>query len=131
MPSESESEQRVICFDIPQVLLSMNQWHDLHWSKKASYKKQVETLVWATCKANKFEKFHVPVGIQITGYFKSKRRRDIDNYSGGSTVKAILDGLVDANIITDDNTKYVEYIKIKLEQDTVNKIRVTIGVIGK
>jgi Holliday junction resolvase RusA-like endonuclease len=105
----------------------MNQWSSLHWTKKASYKKQVESLVWATCKSNKFEKFHCPVGINITGFFKSKRRRDIDNYSGGSTVKAILDGLVDANIITDDNTKYVEYIKIKLEQDTVNKIRVTIG----
>ena len=121
-----ENTQRVICFEIPQRLLSINQWTGKHWTKKGSYKKQIETLVWATCKQQKFEKFHVPVEIDITGYFKDNRRRDIDNYSGGSTIKAILDGLVDANIITDDNCKYVEGVRIKLEKDTVNKIKILI-----
>ncbi len=37
--------------------------------------------------------------VEINYYFKDKRRRDPDNYSG----KFILDGLVSAGVIADDN----------------------------
>ena len=42
--------------------------------------------------------------VTITYFFKDRRRRDPDNYSG----KFILDGLVSAGILKDDNFQCVE-----------------------
>lgn len=41
--------------------------------------------------------------LRITYYFKDKRKHDPGNYD-----KFLLDGLVDANIIEDDNYKVIE-----------------------
>ena len=41
--------------------------------------------------------------IKITYYFKDKRRHDPSNYD-----KMLLDGLVEANIITDDNYEVIK-----------------------
>lgn len=47
----------------------------------------------------KYEK----VKIRVTYYFKDKRRHDPSNYD-----KFLLDGLVEANIIKDDNYEVIE-----------------------
>lgn len=44
--------------------------------------------------------------VKITYYFKDKRRRDPDNYSG----KFLLDGLVRAGIIKDDSFSNIDLI---------------------
>lgn len=50
--------------------------------------------------------------VEITYYFKDKRRRDPDNYSG----KFILDGIVRAGIIEDDSFSNVA-LKLRGEYD--------------
>ena len=42
--------------------------------------------------------------------FKDNRRRDLDNYS--ATVKMILDGMVAAGVMPDDNREIVQEIKL-------------------
>ncbi|SJZ38229.1 RusA family crossover junction endodeoxyribonuclease [Garciella nitratireducens] len=46
--------------------------------------------------------------VKITYYFKDRRRRDPDNYSG----KFILDGLVRANILKDDSFSNIDLVLI-------------------
>jgi Holliday junction resolvase RusA-like endonuclease len=56
-----------------------------------------------------YKTFDVPVAIKIEYFFKNKRRRDLDNYSG----KFIMDALVYYNIIRDDSIKYVPLLILK------------------
>ena len=44
--------------------------------------------------------------VRIKYYFKDRRRRDPDNYSG----KFLLDGLVDAGVLADDSFNNIELI---------------------
>lgn len=52
--------------------------------------------------------------IKFTLLFSDKRRRDLDNYA--ATIKMILDGLVAAEILPDDNYKHVQRIIIEHRQ---------------
>ena len=61
-------------------------------------KKRWAQLIWLKCRPkpeNPLDKAEV----KLTYYFKTKGRRDPDNYSG----KFILDGLVKAGILADDS----------------------------
>ena len=53
--------------------------------------------------------------VHITYYFPDKRRRDPDNYSG----KFILDGLVRAGILTDDDFSHIT-LRLSGEYDKTN-----------
>lgn len=48
-----------------------------------------------------------PINVSIVVYFDSKRRRDLDN-----CVSSIMDAMVEAEIIEDDNTNFVECITV-------------------
>lgn len=116
----------MIEFVIPYKLISINQWAAWHWTEKGKHKSTIQTTVWATIKEAAFPKPKTPVALEITGYFKHKKKKDIDNYSGGSTIKAIIDGIVDSGLIPDDNTDYVSSLSVKLEQSDENKIKIII-----
>ena len=47
-----------------------------------------------------------PVDIVITAYYKYKHRRDSGNVSN----KEIIDGLVMAKVLEDDDTRFVRYV---------------------
>lgn len=51
--------------------------------------------------------------VQITYYFKDKRRRDPDNYSG----KFLLDPLVKLGVLKDDNFDVIKNLILKAEYD--------------
>ena len=57
------------------------------------------------------------VKIKITWY-EPNMKRDIDNIAAG--IKFILDGLVKAGVIKDDNQRYVKSIENIFETDTKN-----------
>lgn len=67
-------------------------------------------MCWICKKQPKFEG---PVEVEVRYYFTDKRARDIDNY----TPKFIMDGLVAAEIIEDDNQKIVKKLSTKLLYD--------------
>ena len=53
--------------------------------------------------------------IKVTYYFKDKRRHDPSNYD-----KFLLDGLVEANIIKDDNYNVIKEFTTEGSYDNVN-----------
>lgn len=53
--------------------------------------------------------------MKITYYFKDKRRHDPSNYD-----KMLLDGLVEANIITDDNYEVIQEFTTIGKYDKLN-----------
>ncbi len=68
-------------------------------------KKRWEQLIRLTCRP-KPDKPYYKATVKLTYYFKTKGRRDPDNYSG----KFILDGLVRAGIIADDSFNNIRLI---------------------
>lgn len=86
---------------LPGVPPSLNRWTNLHWTVKCETKKDWEYLIRYT--VNKIAPFKKPI-VRIIYYFNTNRRRDKDNY----TPKFIMDGLVKAGVIKDDNINAVD-----------------------
>ena len=93
---------------INEVPLSKNKYINMHWSKRVNYKK---VIAWLIYEKTYLEEIHAgypnskyPLNkatITFNIYFKTKRRRDVQNYLGGGLI-AWLDALVDQQIINDD-----------------------------
>ena len=84
-----------------------------HWEYR-NLKKQWEEMIWLLCRpvpTSPLEK----VNVTITYFFPDKRRRDPDNFNG----VFILDGLVKAKIIKDDNFDCIT-LHLKGEYDKNN-----------
>lgn len=77
---------------------------DKRWEYR-EVKKQWETLARAVCKPLPEKPIEKAV-VTLHYFFKDKRRRDPDNYSG----KMILDGLVKAGVIVDDSFGNIELV---------------------
>jgi len=73
-----------------------------------------DIVAWTAKKLPKFNK----IDIAITFYEKNNSR-DPDNIAAGGT-KMILDGLVKAGVIENDNRKHVNSISHKFETDRLN-----------
>ena len=73
-----------------------------------------DIVAWTAKKLPKFNK----IDIAITFYEKNNSR-DPDNIAAGGT-KMILDGLVKAGVIENDNRKHINSISHKFETDRLN-----------
>ena len=93
---------------------SLNQWTRWHWGKKSKVKKEWEEAIGWKCKKFGSPKL-INAEIEVLYYFPDKRVRDFDNY----VPKFILDGLVKAEIIEDDNDNNI-FINWKLLYDKEN-----------
>lgn len=84
---------------IDEVPLSKNKYVNMHWAERREYKKRIFWLIYKETDLNEytFKKASVTFGI----YFKTKRRRDVQNYLGGGLI-AWLDALVSNDVIADD-----------------------------
>ena len=60
--------------------------------------------------------------VRFTFIFNDKKRRDIDNYS--ATVKMVMDGIVQAGILPDDDYKRVVKLEMQIIVDKFEGIRV-------
>ena len=97
---------RLVIKDIPPSNnLYMGNSHNFN-----EYRKEKERWHWliksALSKAEKPKKPLEKAVVNITYYFKDKRRRDPDNYSG----KMLLDPLVREGILIDDSFKVVTLV---------------------
>lgn len=78
-----------------------------HWSARHKEALEIQRLVWGCCKVQDLPQVkNYPVDIMITAYYKSKAKRDSGNVSN----KELIDGLVLAGIIEDDNTRFVRRV---------------------
>ncbi len=89
--------------------VSKNTYTNWHWNTRRLYK---ERISWIIYEFKMFEQSIKPdvykqlpydkAKITIDIFFKTKRKRDIQNYMGGGII-AILDVLVDLKFIKDDS----------------------------
>lgn len=99
---------------VPGTPPSLNEILGLHWTKRNRVKKEWHGLVhyaWVQSKKPRFNE----VTIRITYYFKTKHKRDYDNYSG----KFLLDGLK-GGAITDDNQDIIQSLTHAFRYDKEN-----------
>ena len=86
----------------------------MHWAEKSRVKKTWEEEI--ALKAGKYQRPELEnARIEVLYYFGDKRVRDFDNY----VPKFILDGLVKAGIIKDDNDNNI-FLNWKLLCDPDN-----------
>lgn len=99
----------VIDFPRPEVLMSMNDRD--HWRKKAE--KVANWRMAARYSTPRTTRDLPPCTVHISLPVRDRRRRDPHNYY--PTVKAIVDGLVDAGVWPDDTPEWVTTIEPSLE----------------
>lgn len=84
-----------------------------HWAQKAKITarlRQIGALEGRKGKTTTFDKKR-PCGLIITVFSPTKRRMDPPNFY--PTIKALVDGLTDAGIWTDDNHEVIKYMTFK------------------
>lgn len=87
---------------------SVNEIYTMHWTARRHRKKEAQELVYYEALKNK--KHFDRVRVTFTAYFSDKKKRDPDNLY----VKPMMDALVDAGIIDDDNNEIVESVTLKV-----------------
>ena len=96
---------RQITITIPgKIHPSLNALNRMHWAAKGKLKKEWETEIFWLVKA---QGWRVPLKraqVRITYYLGGNYRADKDN----RTPKMIMDGLVKAGVLEDDNTRAVD-----------------------
>lgn len=104
-----------LSFDAPMPPMSVNEANRLHWSKR-----RASSAVWRDAAyyyarqaklAQRVKKQRCSVRVYLP--FMTVRRRDPHNYVG-TTVKAIIDGLVLAKVWPDDTPQFVEVIEPRI-----------------
>ena len=103
----------MIKITIPYLPPSLNKWSRMHWAEARQIKKQWEhDIYYESYKYYELrDKAIYPLTkakVRIKFYFKDKRIRDKDNY----TPKFILDALVKAGILQDDNADAIGQTEI-------------------
>lgn len=119
---------------IPEIPPSNNKFagRKNEWQYRKEKKEWTEKVAFYAPKVK--EPFQVAI-VTLRYYFKTKNRRDPDNYSG----KFILDGLTAAGIIKDDSFDCIKLnieglhdknfprTEIIIEEDTQRPLQLTIG----
>jgi hypothetical protein len=92
---------------VDEIPLSKNKYVNMHWSKRAKYKENIEWLIYSSilqagCPLDAEISPYSRATVIFDIYFKYKRKRDTANFLGGGLI-SWLDALVDLAIIEDDN----------------------------
>jgi Holliday junction resolvase RusA-like endonuclease len=123
-----ESSERVIC-EIPMRLPSLNEYIRACRTNKytgARMKNQVESeLMWYIQRLPKFEN---PIVIDFL-WIEQNKKRDLDNICFGK--KFILDAMVKAGKLKDDNRRCVTAFRDSFDYADESKIILTIKEIRK
>lgn len=119
-----ESSEKVIC-EIPIKLPSLNEYiracKGEKWYKGANMKKQVESeIMWYIQRLPRFEN---PIVIDFH-WVEGNKKRDLDNIAFGK--KFILDALVKAGKLKDDNRRCVTAFRDTFSYNKESKVILTI-----
>ena len=95
----------MILLELDQVYPSLNKWMRVHWRERARINNDWHWLILkAAQKACCGKPNYANAKVSIVLTFPVIRRRDNDNY----TPKFVMDALVGAGILQDDNAKQVQ-----------------------
>jgi Holliday junction resolvase RusA-like endonuclease len=113
--------ETVLTFDWPRPPLTANQ--RLHWRKKADITRKVRRA--ATLLARDVPTLD-KITVDLAWVVNTKHRRDVDNLV--PTLKALCDGLVDADIVPDDTPEFMSKTMptIRYEPASVAHLELTI-----
>jgi crossover junction endodeoxyribonuclease RusA len=110
--------------ELPVGLQLMNSNDREHWSKRAKVSALIRTAARAQCK-------DIPrlgkVKIRAVYYAPDNRRRDVSNLF--PSVKAAVDGIVDAGVLKDDNDKYVVALEMVRGEYNIPKGQLMIEIL--
>jgi crossover junction endodeoxyribonuclease RusA len=90
-----------------------------HWASKARLVKVWRDAGAIHAKAAKLP--HIDQPVTITGYVRRTISRRADAHNRILTVKAVIDGLVDAGVFTDDSDKHVVAVTMRAGQPVDRK----------
>ena len=94
--------------DIPPNLNVTINTAKRHWGAYYGIKKKWGKMIADYAKLSNMQPMQTPVKVSIQNTYPNKRRRDPDNI----ILKFILDGLVEAGVISDDSFEEIEEITI-------------------
>ena len=103
---------------INEVPLSKNEYVNMHWAKRRSYKNDIAWLIMRGI-VKRIKSKYKKAKIVFNIYFKTNRRRDIQNYLGGGLI-SWLDALVDQQIILDDSYDCISQPIVTFNIDKAN-----------
>lgn len=93
---------------------SINEWMILHRQSMNSLKQKWKDFIVWFVKYSGYSNLHIDkCEIEYITYFKINRRHDIDN----TVPKFILDGLVEAGLIVDDDYKHLKRLILECGYD--------------
>lgn len=93
-----------IRIDLPFLLPPLTANQRLHWAKKAEITRDVRATVATLARHHKIPRAE---RITVTLHYRPQQNRRRDRHNLYPTVKAAVDGLVDAGIVPDDDTEHV------------------------
>lgn len=108
----------VLTFYQPAERIMSND-RGMHWGRKARLTKVWRQFAWAAAKARRVHP-QGPSYVRVTFPVDTNRRRDSDGPA--PTVKAIVDGLVDAGIWPDDTPQWVETLGSRFDKNATEVI---------
>lgn len=120
------SDRWLILIPAPTKWMNANQRYT-HWSQRSE-----PTKLWRDAAAVATRRAGVPAmqRAAITAVVhRPDRRKDSDSHNRYPTVKAVIDGLVDAGVLPDDCDRYLTALTIQ-PGDPVDKQRWPLGVLG-
>lgn len=107
---DAEKREDGVFLVIPEIHPSVNVWKGWHWAKRGRYLRELtENITWLVL-ARKLPLTRNAI-VEITYFFPDRRRRDTNNY----TPKFLLDALVYAGLILDDNAKEIRQPEPRFE----------------
>lgn len=90
--------------------LTLNQ--RMHYMVKARLTKQVRLVGFAKARASRIPDLE-KCSVELVWYVNTKHRRDTDNPV--LTLKALCDGLVDAEVVPDDTPEFMTKLPVRIE----------------
>jgi len=101
---------------INEVPLSKNLYVNMHWAKRMKYKNDI---AWLLCQKRASRRMFYKATITFNIYFKTNRKRDVQNYLGGGLI-AWLDELADQDFIADDSYNVIGQPLVNFYIDKTN-----------
>lgn len=88
-------------------VMGANHDHRAHWRAVHAHRTAARSAALMHARALRIPRME-RVRVDVTIYMKAWKRADPGNYPGGSTLKGMIDGLVDAGVMPDDKQAHLD-----------------------
>lgn len=119
-----------LTFTAPNRPLSVNAQGN--WGKRHRLLTPWKDVTWALARNHRVRASSfapVPITVQVVLPFRQNARRDAHNYTG-TVVKAVVDGLKDAQIVPDDTPEWVTVLdpEFSIQPDKSEHLTATVRI---